>query len=701
MEGESCGRSSRDSKDSSSTGNVGDRSNSSIGLANKSSEVGGLPPDPGAVAGGGIAFVGDMNDVGKASCVSSPREPAPLPRKATIKDRIEVDKGASFVFCYGCGKDIPAAEWPDHRSHIKAVENVTSRVNRLKKLLIRLFIDFFMWVLMNIYFREVVVVNEKNIPKSGAVVFYGNHQNQFIDAMMIRANCGRPVRFVMAEKSFERPIIGLFGRMTDAVPVVRPQDVPLTPGEGYLVRIHGDVVYGEGTKFTTCLLDRDVITWYRGDTKCTAQVLRVNSDTVLQLTLPVVPPDGVMQPTRFSISRRIDHSDMYASVYQTLQNEQCIGIFPEGGSHDRTSLLPLKAGVALFSLGAAVRGVPVKVVPCGLTYFYGHKFRSRAHVEFGEPITPSKEIVELFNVDRRKATGMFLEQLNEELRSFTINVPNWSALNFLHGFRQLYQPQNCILATRDHLRLMRRLSVIMEEQKDNPEFIDYRLKVENYQDYCNALLVRDSQAATLGKLASNEVQQLHLMFRRCFTLFLMGVILVPFFVVGLPIGFLAKFFSERHRRKAVLKSSIKVVGADVMGSYKLIVGFISVPIIFSVVSLITFAYTDLRTALTVSVCLPMTMYVSLLILQEAVVELRAALPLFMSLISNHKQFCKLYERRRALVSLTKELVQKWDPELEEELQRYVQESKQNMRLREPSLFSLRHGGLRRLADIKN
>lgn len=625
----------------------------------------------------------------------------PLTRKATAKDRIAVEKTSDFVFCDECGQNIPVSEWADHREHPRVVEHVTSWVGRLNKLLIRLFIDFFMWVLMNIYFREVVVVNEKNIPKTGGVVFYGNHQNQFIDAMMIRANCGRPVRFVMAEKSFQRPIIGLFGHMTDAVPVIRPQDAPLNSGEGRLIRMDGDMIYGEGTKFTMCLSDRDVIIWYREDVKCTAQVLKINSDTVLQLTMPVAACDAVTKPVGFQVSRRIDHSEMYASVYQTLQSGQCIGIFPEGGSHDRTSLLPLKAGVALFSLGAAVRGIDVKVVPCGLTYFYGHKFRSRAHVEFGEPITPSAEVVALFNTDKRKATGIFLEQLNEELRGFTINVPNMSALNFLHGFRQLYQPQNCILATRDHLRLTRRLSVIMEEQKGNPEFIDYRSRVENYQDYCNALLVRDSQAATLGKLGSNEARQLHLMFRRCFTLFLMGVILVPFFVVGLPIGILAKSLSERHRKKALSQSNIKIVGTDVMGSYKLIVGFISVPVVFSIVSIITYVYTDLRTALTVSVCLPMTMYVSLLILQEAAIEMRAALPLFMSLISKHKQFCKLYERRRALVALTKVLVKKWDPELEEELQHYVQESKQSMKLREPSLFSLRHGGLRRLADIKN
>jgi hypothetical protein len=54
-----------------------------------------------------------------------------------------------------------------------------------------------------------------------------------------------------------------------------------------------------------------------------------------------------------------------------------IGIFPEGSSHDRADLLPLKAGVTLMALGAAAQhNVEVQIVPCGLTYFHGHRYNS-------------------------------------------------------------------------------------------------------------------------------------------------------------------------------------------------------------------------------------------------------------------------------------------------------------------------------------
>lgn len=68
---------------------------------------------------------------------------------------------------------------------------------------------------------------------------------------------------------------------------------------------------------------------------------------------------------------------MFESVWQSLRDGDCIGIFPEGGSHDRTNLLPLKAGICIMALGAAAKyNVKVKLQPVGLNYFKGHKFRS-------------------------------------------------------------------------------------------------------------------------------------------------------------------------------------------------------------------------------------------------------------------------------------------------------------------------------------
>lgn len=631
------------------------------------------------------------------------REQQQVLKSAIKRTSLSLAKGATLhhekpmtVYCDDCHSEIPIDEWPNHRDRLRKVQ-IKERLSGLQKYLMSLFVDFWMWILVNVYFREVAVVGLENVPKDGPVVFYGNHQNQFIDAMMIRAHCSRPVRFIIAEKSMHRPVIGQFARMMEAVPVVRPQDVPSTVGQGKLTQIDRNVVTGESTNFSSSLAQGDVISWAVPGKKerCTGQIHQIISDTKLTLTMAVKDDDMVTQPTSYKCSRRIDHSEMYADVYGTLAQGHCIGIFPEGGSHDRTSLLPLKAGVALFSLGAYERNIEPKIIPCGLTYFYGHKFRSRAHIEFGPPIVPAEHLVTTFSTDKRKATGVFLEQLHDALRLVTINVVDWGALKFLHAFRRLYQPPDCILKTGDYLKLTRRLAVIMEDHEADPKFADFRAKVENYCDYCSALLVRDSQAATLEKLDESQSFIITLLFRRVVILVVMIVVLIPFFVMAAPIGLITHLAAEHHAKTALSTSSVKVVAADVKGSYKIVVGFALVPLEFIGVAIAVFYLTgDLRNALTVFISLPMAMYVSLLILQECVLELHAALPLMMSLFSKHKQFKKLFDRRQKLVGIAKELVRELDPMLEVELSAY---KGSNTAVREPSLFSLRHSS-RRLAD---
>ncbi len=37
----------------------------------------------------------------------------------------------------------------------------------------------------NLFFREIQVVNEHNIPRDGPTIVYGNHNNQFVDGMVL------------------------------------------------------------------------------------------------------------------------------------------------------------------------------------------------------------------------------------------------------------------------------------------------------------------------------------------------------------------------------------------------------------------------------------------------------------------------------------------------------------------------------------
>ena len=103
---------------------------------------------------------------------------------------------------------------------------------------------------------------------------------------------------------------------------------------------------------------------------------------------------------------------MYQNVWDSLNRGECIGIFPEGGSHDNTHLLKLKAGVCIMALGAMVKyNKSVQIVCCGLNYFGGHRFRSRVIIEIGQPYRIPDELKEMYKVNKRESIKILLKQI--------------------------------------------------------------------------------------------------------------------------------------------------------------------------------------------------------------------------------------------------------------------------------------------------
>ena len=68
----------------------------------------------------------------------------------------------------------------------------------------------------------------------------------------------------------------------------------------------------------------------------------VLSDESALLKKTKVPHDAPTDWSCFSVTPRVDQSEMFAAVYTALGAGKAVGIFPEGGSHDQPSLMPLK-----------------------------------------------------------------------------------------------------------------------------------------------------------------------------------------------------------------------------------------------------------------------------------------------------------------------------------------------------------------------
>lgn len=107
----------------------------------------------------------------------------------------------------------------------------------------------FLHSILSIFFSSVEVIGKQNIPPHGPIIFTGNHMNQFVDAAIILVTTPLKVGFLVAEKSFNKPIIGHFAKAVGSIPVSRPQDQAVK-GIGQ-VKLDGTIVHGIGTKFSS------------------------------------------------------------------------------------------------------------------------------------------------------------------------------------------------------------------------------------------------------------------------------------------------------------------------------------------------------------------------------------------------------------------------------------------------------------------
>ena len=272
---------------------------------------------------------------------------------------------------------------------------------------------------------------------------------------VLRTEAHRRVSNLIAAKSMDRPFIGTMAGAIGSIPVGRALD-KVKPGSGkiYLPSPTGDptLVRGFGTDFEKEAEKGGlvVLPTIHGSA-ANAEILEIlgpeeirlkrefrGDDALRQLTghtstgaASTQSVAGGFEGTDYKVAPKVDQTKVYDAVFSRLQRGGCVCIFPEGGSHDRTELLPLKPGVAIMALGslAANPESGLKIVPCGMNYFHAHKFRSRAVVEFGTPIEVPTELVDLYrDGERREATRQLLEIVYNGLVAVTVTSPDYDTL---------------------------------------------------------------------------------------------------------------------------------------------------------------------------------------------------------------------------------------------------------------------------------
>jgi len=433
----------------------------------------------------------------------------------------------------------------------------------------------------------------------------------------LRNECHRRAAFLIAAKSMDRFLIGWFARKVGAVPVGRALDM-VKPGTGtvYLPDPIEDplLVRGVGTKFEGKEIQQGgllVLPSING-TAANAEIETVISATELRLKKPFKGKAAMIQLTgredvddsgkffdqnvkgtkegfkgsKYKTAPKVDQTQVYDAVFDRLSAGGAVGIFPEGGSHDRTELLPLKAGVAIMALGALAADPDsgLKIIPCGMNYFHAHKFRSRAVVEFGNPVEVPKELVELYRKgERREAVSQLLDIVYQALVSVTVTSPDYDTLMLIQAVRRLYNPTGKKLPLPMVVELNRRLVKGYTHYKDDPRVMALKKSVIDYNKQVRYLNLRDHQVE-YAKFSVPKV--LFLLFYRLGKISVLSIGVIPGLVLFAPVFVASKIISIKKSREALAASTVKLQGRDVMATWKLLVALALAPILYNFYTII-------------------------------------------------------------------------------------------------------------------
>jgi glycerol-3-phosphate O-acyltransferase / dihydroxyacetone phosphate acyltransferase len=236
-----------------------------------------------------------------------------------------------------------------------------------------------------------------------------------------------------------------------------------------------------------------------------------------------------------------------------------------------------------MALGALHRNpnLDLKIIPCGMNYFHPHKFRSRAVIEFGVPLTVPPALIQKYAdpSTRRDAIKVLLDMIYHALLSVTVNTPDYETLQVVQAARRLYKPAHRRLPLPQVVELNRRFVEGYTHFGDDPQVIKLRNDVLAYNRRLRMLGIRDHQVqnarvepfSVLGKLIYQSIK-----------VTVLGLGALPGVILFGPVFIATKVISHHKAKEALAASTVKIRGRDVLATWKFLVALGLVPTLYFV-----------------------------------------------------------------------------------------------------------------------
>ncbi|KAK2197198.1 Phospholipid-glycerol acyltransferase [Babesia duncani] len=436
-----------------------------------------------------------------------------------------------------------------------------------------LMIKWLVNVIVHSLFTKITIINEEALPLYGPLILVSNHNNQFIDAVAMIYSIPRQISFLVAMKTVRRKLVGTLAKLIGCIPVHRGEDLKYDGLGKVFWKLGSNVVNGVNSRFLIDMAVGDKLT-VNNETHVIKEVVSEN-EVIIETPISFECKD-MERGEPFKIIPKVQLSETYDAVSVALRYGNSICIFPEGGSHDRTNLLPLKPGVALMALNALADGSDdIVIVPVGLAYTDGYALQSTATMYIGKCITITKADCEESQNDRRRVVTRILEQIEKGLKQCMITASTKSIIGWIDLCGSLYPPERTVMSPNKAFELRKIIAGIFSRYEDSPETRELCEHLARYKTRLESNYLHDDEVWLLKQSLHSATLMLVEQSIKLICCVIMGLSFAP---LWLPLHGISKFFAERHRRHALKNSVVKLEGSDVVASYKVLVLIAIVPL---------------------------------------------------------------------------------------------------------------------------
>ena len=129
--------------------------------------------------------------------------------------------------------------------------------------------------------------------------------------------------------------------------------------------------------------------------------------------------------------------EMFSAVAASLAAGEAICLFPEGTSHARGRLEPLRTGAARMVLNSCAAGHPVSIVPVGLNFDALARFRSRVTAVFGHKVDYT-DLAAGYTEDETAAVRALTDRIEQRLKHLMVEAEPRHDLPIVERIDRLY-----------------------------------------------------------------------------------------------------------------------------------------------------------------------------------------------------------------------------------------------------------------------